>query len=403
MSASLPGEKKPAYEEKEVKQFFSNNATQQLDELGYDGIRFDFVQVLHDTGSTGEKWEGTQTLRKINKTIDNVNPNAVTDAENFTHEWLVAADYDKSEWSGQGEWAVEKQGMGFDGVWSDKFHHTLVRAIGGSENMDSLMGALTGHVGVSDASHAVIYAHSHDEVGNSGDWVPRDAAHSRDDKEVQKPYPRAMARFAALITLTSPGNPMIFQGEEFADNADYKHGITSTWGNDLKWLNVNMDPRQLAVIKSAAENPSQAANLSSEEKEYLNRYVQMTPDQKADAEVLANKRGIHNWYRELAALRADSDALYPTSTMNKLYTHNDNGILAYERKGEKDDYIIIGNRNNRSYSNYKIGLPPGQWKEVMNSDSILFGGDNFGNGGSIINGDSPLNIPMGGIVLKRVG
>ena len=65
---------KPNFSAKEVKQFFTNNAVQQLEEFHFDGIRFDFTQVLHNTGSTGEKWEGMQTLRKINKTIDMVNP-----------------------------------------------------------------------------------------------------------------------------------------------------------------------------------------------------------------------------------------------------------------------------------------------------------------------------------------
>ncbi|HPZ08387.1 MAG TPA: alpha amylase C-terminal domain-containing protein [Candidatus Eremiobacteraeota bacterium] len=395
---------KPAYSADEVKQFFTNNAVQQIDELGYDGIRFDFTQVLHDTGSTGEKWEGMQTLRKINKTIDNVSPGAITIAEDFTNNWLVAADYDKSEWQGEGDWRMEKQGMGFDGVWNDRFHDDLIGVLEGSASMDRLMEAITGHIGVANSGNAVIYAHSHDEVGNSGQWAARVAAHSQNDKDVEKPYPRAVARTAAAITLTGAGIPMIFQGEEFLDNADYKHGITSTWGNDIQWLNFDMNPAKLSDIKKAADNPAHLHSLSNEEKNFVQKYIKMTPEQKAEVEVLANKRGHFNWYKDLIALRSKSDAFSSTAELKRIFTHNADRVMAYERKSGNDDYIVVTNFNDKVWNDYKVGLPPGKWQEVLNSDSKMYGGDNAGNGGSIIDSSSGITIPRGGtVIFKRVG
>ena len=403
-TSESPWGAKPAYSADEVKQFFTNNAVQQIDELGYDGIRFDFMQVLHDSGSTGEKWEGMQTIRKFNKAIDSVSPGAVTIAEDFTNNWLVAADYDKNEWQGESDWRMEKQGMGFNGVWNDRFHDDLIGALEGSASMDKLMEALTCHVGVADSTNAVIYAHSHDEVGNSGQWAARLAAHSQETKDVEKPYPRAMARTAAALTLTGAGTPMIFQGEEFLDNADYKHGITSTWGNDLRWLNFDMNPAKLASIKSASENPEQLKSLNNEDRDFVQKYAKMSPEQKSEAENLANKRGHFNWYKDLIALRNNSEAFTSGSQINRIFTHNGDRVMAYERKGGNEDYVVVSNFSDQTRHGYKVNLPPGKWQEVMNSDAGIYGGGNVGNGGTVVDGNSGLSLPQGGtVIFKRVG
>jgi len=397
--------KKPNFSAQEVKQFYTNNAVQQLEEFHFDGIRFDFTQVLHDTGSTGEKYEGMQTLRKINKTVDMVKHDAYTVAEDFSRSWLVASDYDKSEWVGEGEWRMEKKGMGFDAVWNDRFHDDLVGAVEGLDgkfSMDRLLEAITCHVDVADWSDAVVYAHSHDEVGNSGQWVARMAAHSQDDKDVEKPYPRSMARTAAAITLTGAGVPMIFQGEEFLDNADYKHGITSTWGNDISWLDFDMNPDILRKVATAAETGN--VNTDKELSGYIEKYSSMTPEQKKNAEALANKRGQFDWYRDLIKLREKSDAFNSNSEISRLYTHNADRVMAYKRKGGNDEYIVVSNFSDQDRHNYGVGLPPGKWKEILNSDSAMYGGENRGNSGAEISGNGGIRIAPGTtVVLKKVG
>ena len=72
--SQTPWGDKPAFSAPGVKEFFTNNAAQQLQEFHCDGMRFDFVQVLHDTGSTDEKREGMNTLRQINRTVQFLKP-----------------------------------------------------------------------------------------------------------------------------------------------------------------------------------------------------------------------------------------------------------------------------------------------------------------------------------------
>jgi 1,4-alpha-glucan branching enzyme len=42
------------------------------------------------------------------------------------------------------------------------------------------------------------------------------------------------------------------------------------------------------------------------------------------------------------------------------------------------------------HSGYVIGLPrPGRWREVLNTDSALYGGSNMGNEGGVVAGKTP--------------
>ncbi|GMU55359.1 MAG: hypothetical protein AMXMBFR33_45050 [Candidatus Xenobia bacterium] len=337
---------KPNFGADGVKQFFVDNAVQQLEELGLDGIRFDFTQVLHDTGTTQEKWEGMQTLRMINRAIDHVRPGAYTVAEDFSRSWLVAADYDRSSWVGENEHRMEKKGMGFDAVWNDRFHDDMIDALAGRASMDRLMEALTRHVDVENWSKAVVYTHSHDEVGNSGQWAARVAAGSQKTEDTLKPLPRALARTAATLTLLAAGVPMLFQGEEFLDNADYKHGVTATWGNDMSWLGHQVDP-------------AQANSLSGDER------------------VAALKRGHFNYYRDLIKLRGSSPAFTSTSEIRPGSVNNAERTLSYVRKGGGEEFCVLANFSDQPR---QVPLPEGNWKLVLSSDDRQYGGSGLQGG-----------------------
>ena len=66
------------------------------------------------------------TLRQINRSLRLIKPDVYTVAEDFSGSWLVAADLDKSETQGSGQGSWEKKGMGFSGVWNDRFHDDLL-------------------------------------------------------------------------------------------------------------------------------------------------------------------------------------------------------------------------------------------------------------------------------------
>lgn len=398
---------KPNYAAQGVKNFFADNALQQVKEFGVDGIRFDFAQVLHSTGDSFEQKEGMDTLRQINRTLAFFSPDGkpLTVAEDFTQNWLVAADLDKSQWQD----GMEKKGMGFDGVWNGPVHHDLIGAIEGKKNMDQLIDTLLSHRGVDSPQKAVVFSHTHDEVGNSGTWTYRSAAKSEDPDKVMQNYPRAIGRTAAAIIHTMPGIPMVFQGEEFIANNDFKHGATATWGADYSWMDFRVDPAKLAHFKEIAAMPEAEQQKEMKklgaDQEYCKKYLAMTSEEKKNAEIYSLKSGQAEVYKALNELRASSNAFNADAQMQRIYTHNDDKVMAYERTDGKDTYVVVVNLSDRDYTGYAMnGMPAGNWKQVFNSDEVRFGGTGKGSvSGNISAGHVPGDLPAGTtIIFKKV-
>jgi maltooligosyltrehalose trehalohydrolase len=395
--SNTPWGAKLNYGEQGMKDFLANHSTEQLELMGFDGLRYDFAQVLHSTGSPAEQIEGMNALRQINRTMQAVNPKVYATAEDFTRNWLVAADFDQS----QVQDGIEKKGMGFQSVWTDRFR---LDTFGVAENrnsqfnMDSLMEALTGHVGVTGFDRAVTYAHSHDEVGNSGKWMQRGAAGSKEDSEVFKSQPRAVTRSVAALTLLGAGVPMLWQGEEFLANNDFKHGLTATWGHDTDWLQFPVNPAKLKEFQSlqaAGQAPS-----TSEDKALFEQFCK-TP--AADAEKMAERQGHFGCYQDLVRLRGSSPAFNADAKAERVYTHNGDKVMALKRSGGDDQFVIVSNFSDQQKNGYAVGLPDGRWQEVFNSDAEAYGGGNVGNAGAVVKGGQGVTLAAGGtVVFKKV-
>lgn len=394
-------------EKQGVKDFISNHSIQQVQEMGFDNLREDFVQVLHDTGDVQERTEGMNALRQGNRILQLASPGTKTVAEDFTRNWLVAADFDQQQQQGD----ILKKGMGYQAVWNDGVRESIYKGIEGTDhehNMDRLVDSLQNHYGVSSWDHGVLYAHSHDEVGNSGKWVGRAAAHSKEG--VFSNYARAAARSGAAVTLTGPGVPMMWQGEEFLANNDFKHGLTSTWGYDTDWLNFKVTPDRLDVFNRLAALPAgeRAAatktDLQPGEEKLFERYAAMSPEEKTDATRYSEQAGHFKSYRDLIALRRSSHAFDATSPVGKVYTHNDDRVAAYTRGQGNDQFLVVTNFSDVNRSGYDPQIPQGQWKEVLNTNGREYGGTGEGNYGATLGGGQRLNLPAGStIILQKVG
>lgn len=358
-----PWGRKPDFADPFVKQFFTDHAAQQIAEFGYDGLRFDFTQVLHNTGDAYQKTAGMETLRQIHRGLELAKPGIFTVAEDFSRDPLVASPL---EWTRQADDMVRK-GMGFDAVWNDHYRDAIYESVKGYPGAaDRLLNAMQAHAGVPGPGQMLTYSHSHDEVGNSGKWVGRLAAGTKSDEGVLSDVARSKARSTAALTLLAPGIPMLWQGEEYLANNDFKHGLTSTWGSDTSWLDG-----------SEAEKAT---------------------------EVSRARQGHFQVHKDLIALRRSSDAFHPSAPALRVYSHNDDQVTAFQREGASGDaFVVITQMANQDRTGYPIPLPEGRWKEVFNTDAQAYGGDNFGNAGATVSGRAALNLPAGGtIVLQRV-
>ncbi len=362
-----PWGRKPDFADPFVKQYFTDHAATQLTEYGFDGLRFDFTQVLHNTGDAHQRTAGMEALRQVNRGLELAKPGVFTVAEDFSRDPLVASPLSESRWDN----GVLRKGMGFDAVWNDHYRDGIYEAVKSSPNgADILMESMQSHRGVPSWGQGLAYSHSHDEVGNSGKWLGRLAAGGKDDSAVLSTEARAKARSGAALTLLGPGIPMLWQGEEFLANNDFKHGLTSTWGQDTTWLEGSEAEKNTDTSKA--------------------------------------RQGHLQVHKDLIGLRKSSDAFYPTAAVNRVMTHNQDQIVAFERVGSAGDaFVVVTQMSDVNRGDYPVPLPPGRWKEVFNSDAQAYGGRNFGNGGTEFDShagtSTGLNLPAGGtIVLKKL-
>ncbi len=406
----------PAYNKKQVKQFFIDHAVAQQQEFNFDGLRFDFTEPIKGTGGK----DGWEMMREMNRQLHFYNPKFWTAAEQF--------DYDP--WITRPVLSGGKGGAGFDSTWYTEYQHKLVhdhnasdpsimqQAVRGHKtDMDKFMNMLTNPRGLDSWTKATTIISNHDEVGNAQRTI--DVADGDSREKIPPQWARNAARFAAGIGLASPGVPIFFQGDESMASNKFKWGIPSTWdsgwdweklGSDWDWNNVVFNDSQRGLYNrlfqmspSERESDSGYRNLDSTNRKVFNYLDSLAPSEREEAMLNITRKQTYLFYRDALALRNSSPAFEADASVNRVYTHNDNSVMAFTRKDGNEEYLIVASLNKNNFENYKMNIPAGQWKEVFNSDAARYGGSNFGNYGATINGGyAGINIPAGGyIVFKK--
>lgn len=355
----------PAYNQRRVSQFFRDHLAYQFADLHFDGVRFDFTEPIKGTGAGGAA--GWLMLRHMTRLARHLNRHAFTAAEQFP--------YDKSLTDEQKR---DGTGAGFTSQWYTEFNHRLVRekdparpsllqeaARGGKTVIDRFMDMLQRPWGISGWGSAVAPVTNHDEVGG-GDRVINTAGLGRVGGLPSR-FARAAARFALGMGLASPGMHMIFQGEEFLADNGFKWGNPSTWDLDWSW------------------------------REPGNHKTKTARD-------IARRRHFE-FTKAAVILRKSSPAFDADAATERVYTHNDHGVLAFTRKKGGEEFFVIGSLHREVWRNYLLSLPEGRWQEVFNSDAEIFGGSNVGNAGATVSGgQARINIPSAGyLIFKKVG
>lgn len=407
----------PAYDNPMVKQFFVDHAVYQVQDLHFDGLRFDFTQPIKQDGQGGV--DGWNMLREINRQVHFYNPNVFTAAEQFDYDPAMTTP---AQGNGAG-------GAGFDAQWYTEFQHRLVhdngnpsliqQAVSGQPtDMNTFMNLLTNPRGLSSWANGVTIISDHDEVGN-GERTINVADNNATGLPPQ--YARNLDRLAAGIGFTSPGIPMFFQGDESMAQNTFKWGTPSTWDIGWDWQNVGPkwnwdqltfnDPQKQLYERLAGLSPADRANdpgyqaLSSVDRQVCDDLCAMSPGDRASTELNMERRQTFEFYQDAIKLRENNPAFDADAQVNRLYTNNNDSVMAYERVKGNSDFAVVASLNKNNLGGYQVTLPPGQWKECFNSDGARYGGGNFGNFGATLNGgNTPVNIPSGGfVVFQRVG
>ena len=305
------GDTRPDYGRQEVRRFIIDNARYWLDEFRLDGLRLDMtLYIRHVTGNGdpgGELSDGWSLTQEINDMID----------LEFRDKITIAEDLQNSDWLTK---PVAEGGAGFDMQWDARFVHPIRRLVCTPNDQERSTEVLKQAVAASyngDPYHRVIYSESHDEVANGKARVTTeiDAAHP------DSWYARKRSTLAAAITLTSPGVPMLFQGQEMLEDEWFRDTDPMDWSKENTF------------------------------------------------------RGVLRMYSDLIQLRLNKKNNTKGLTGSGLavcYEHHDNRVIALHRwynGGVGDDVLVLMNLSAETRVDVPVPIPrAGKWRLQFNSD-----------------------------------
>lgn len=305
------GATRPDYGRNEVRQFIRDNALMWLEEYHVDGLRFDmslFMRSVRGNSDPGaELPDGWSLIQWINREVRERYPGRITIAEDLQNEARLTKP-------------VDQGGAGFTAQWGDRFVHPVRAAVITSEDahrsLDSVRGAIEGRFN-GDPFQRVIYSESHDEVANGKARVASEI--NSQDPDCWAAQKRTT--LAAALVLTSPGIPMLFQGQEFLEDGWFQDSVPLDWDKSEKFSGLLRMYRDLIHLR-------------------LNRF--------------GSTRGLTG------------------SGLNTFHQNQADNVIAYHRwyqGGPGDDVVVVVNLSHRPHLNYQLGFPTaGTWRLRLNSD-----------------------------------
>jgi len=303
------GDTRPDYGRPEVRQYFRDNALMWIEKYHCDGLRMDATSYIrYEGGGLGfdtEILEGIIMMRDINAEIRHKHPNIITIAEDLKADNIVTAP-------------TESGGIGYGTQWDMKFVHPVrevLTALNDDErDLQKIADAILYKYN-DDVFNRVIYTESHDEVANGKARVPEEIQPG----DAESSFAKKRAVLGLVLVMTSPGIPMIFQGQEFLEDGYFKDT------EELNWEKLN---RLEGIDKLSAD------------------LIKLRTGETQGAE------GLKGQHTEI------------------VHFNQENKILAYKRTMDDgaQPALIIVNFGNRDFEDYGIGVEEDKnWKIKFNS------------------------------------
>jgi 1,4-alpha-glucan branching enzyme len=312
-SATPWGDTRPDYGRPQVRSFIADNARWWLEQFHLDGLRWDataWIRNVHgnDRDPAADLPDGWSLMQQITQDTRQRSPWKLHIAEDLRgNPWLVRD--------------VDAGGAGFSSQWDAEFVHPVRRVMAvsddGERDMHALRHAISHRYG-SDALRRVIYSESHDEVANGKARLPEEIWPGHAGGW----HARKRSTLAAALVFTSPGIPMIFQGQEILEDAWFRDDDPVDWTREQTYAGIHMLYRDLIRLR-------------------------------------------RNWHDTTRGLRGHH--------LDFHHVNNADKVIAFHRwrdGGPGDDVVVVLNCSTRSFDQYRIGLPrPGTWRVRLDSDS----------------------------------
>lgn len=318
---------RPDYSRPEVREYILNNFRMWKQDYRIDGFRWDAPQFMlfTDNSQAIPIPEASGLIHQVISTLSN----------EFPRTFHIAEDI--------------KGVVGFNSHWDMGFQGTIQSIMSQGNDNNRNMFTLAGII--NNDPNRIIYTESHDTTGNLNAWARRfPNAVSAEDAEGY--FARKRSTLASLFSFTSPGTPMLWQGQEMYET------------------NLFSDVRSLDWPRT-------------------NSFSHIT-----------------KFYRDLIHLRRNIEGLTggllgPGCGM--FLINNTDKVIGYRRYDENrpgEDVVVFANLRNTIRTNYTVQLPhAGTWYVHMNTDDPEYGPDYEGIGQTqVVASGSP---PMAQIDIGR--
>jgi 1,4-alpha-glucan branching enzyme len=306
---ATPWGPRPDYTAPEVSAMLLASADSWMNEFHGDGFRWDSVSNIRAVDGSGTVPGGQALLTSMNDQIHAKGGMSI--AEDLKGNAAITE-------------TTKSGGFGFDAQW-DGFGYTvdgqLTLSTDSTRDLGQIASALTSNY-AGDPYARLIFTEDHDTVGNGGARLP-----SKIDPATPTSWAaRKRSIEGAVMLLTSPGVPMLFQGQEAL--------ATGTFLNP---------PTPLAAPTAQGQ------------------------------QILA-------FYKDMIRLRRNLDggAGGLSDTGIEVFHRNDAAkVVAYRRYGASgQDVVVIVNLMNKAYTEYDIGVADaGPWRIRLNTDNTAYSDD----------------------------
>ncbi len=312
---------RPDYGRPEVRQYLVDNALSWLEDYHADGLRLDATAWVRSVDGSLDSDQalpdGWLLLQSINSEIEHRHSGKLSIAEDMRNDAQITA-------------TTASGGAGFNSQWDPDFVR-VVRAVldqplDESRDMGAIRTMVERRYG-SDAFSRVVFTESHDADANGGTRVPAEI----DPAQPYSVFAKKRSILGAALVFTSPGIPMIFQGQEFLETHWFDSGFPVDWSNAERYSGI------------------------------LKLY----------GDLITLRRNLRNTTK---SLQGQGLQIHHVNSADRLI-----GYRRWAIGGPLDETVVLLNFANRAFDSYTIGVSrSGLWRVRLNSDWSGYDSD-FGN------------------------
>jgi len=328
---------RPDYSRQEVRDYILNNFRMWTQDYRIDGFRWDAPQFMLFT-------DNTQAI-PVPDASNAINYVIATLSNEFANTFHIAEDI--------------KGVVGFNSHWDMSYQGTMQGIMSAGEDNDRNMSVLAG--AINGDAQRIIYTESHDTTGDLNTWAVR-FPKAVNGSDAEGYYARKRTQLASLFTLTAPGTPMIWMGQEMLETNLFSDARSLDWSRTNTFSYFTQFYRDLIHLRRNIEGRSGGLAGSGTGLVFLDQSLKTI------------------------------------------------GYRRYDPAQPDQDVVVIANLRNGVRENYTVPLPSaGTWYIHLNTDAITYGPDydNVGTVSSVIAAGTPptATINLGrysALVLSRI-